>query len=303
MKLSDLVNYKNQLEVLSTVKAQEFVNTELTKFTYLVNDPLLEQDLSELNVAFNKFNNTVSRIQQNLKLSIEEAEKPWFQESYELYDGELSSEAANIFAVRQPTSDEDASMFRARLSRYVDWHHAGLIIRPGKETFIQDMVGFDPLYLVDINHDFLAPAIENFAEQYQRRLRTYIIKEDSQEILTALPNNQFSICLAYNYFNFRPFEIIKQYLLEVYQKLKPGGIFIMTFNDCDKSSAVKLVENYYCCYTPGYLMRELAQSMGFEIEFYWDDYGPSTWMELKKPGSLSSLKGGQTLAKILPKQL
>jgi hypothetical protein len=41
--------------------------------------------------------------------------------------------------------------------------------------------------------------------------------------------------------------------------------------------------------------------MGYEIVYSSNGYGPSTWIELKKPGKLSSLKGGQALAKILPK--
>jgi hypothetical protein len=106
------------------------------------------------------------------------------------------------------------------------------------------------------------------------------------------------MCLVYNYFNYRPFEVIKRYLIEIYQKLKPGGILIMTFNDCDRVSAVKLVENKFCSYTPGYLVRELGESLGYEIEFSWNDPGPSTWIEFKKPGTLNSIRGGQALAKI-----
>lgn len=177
-----------------------------------------------------------------------------------------------------------------------------MIIRPGIENFIDSMVALDPLYLVDLSHDYLAPALSKFNNQYQNRLRTYAVKEDlDQEILGQIPNDQFALCFAYNYFNFRPFEILKKYLDEIYQKLTPGGVFIMTFNDCDRASAVQLVENFYCCYTPGYLVRELAVSMGYEIEYSWNDPGPTTWLELKKPGTLTSLKGGQTLAKVLPK--
>lgn len=302
MKLSELVAYKNELDKLSIIKAQEFTNLELSKFTHLVDSIDLEADLRDVNIAFNNFNNTVKQLYKDLNVAIEIAEKPWFQESYELYEGELNSTADTILNLRPVTSSEDAVLFKSRLARYIDWHQAAMIIRPGRETFIGDMVGCDPLYLVDLNHDFLTPSIESFPEVYQRRLRKYTIKEDGN-ILEALPDNQFGLCLVYNYFNFRPFEIIKQYLVEIYTKLKPGGVLILTFNDCDRVSAVKLVEQYYCCYTPGYLMRELASSMGYEIEFSWNNSGPSTWLELKKPGELNSLKGGQTLAKILPKPL
>ena len=77
----------------------------------------------------------------------------------------------------------------------------------------------------------------------------------------------------------------------------------MTFNDCDRDKAVMLVERRYCCYTPGKLLIQLAKTLGYEVLFQWHDNGPSTWLELKRPGTLATLRGGQTLAKILPKSI
>jgi SAM-dependent methyltransferase len=301
MKLSELVHLKNQLDKLSTANAQEFTNSELAKITHLVNDSILEQDLVDLNTSFNIFNNTISRIKSDLKSAIVEAEKSWFQESYELYEGELVSPPEDILRIRSADC-VNIDLFKSRLKLYTDWHHSAIVIRPGTESFIEDLVAFDPLYLVDLDHEYFLPALSRFNEQYQNRLRTYTISESlDQEILAKIPNNQFGFCLAYNYFNFRPFEILKKYLIELHNKLKPGGTFIMTFNDCDRASAVKLVEQYYSCYTPGYLVRELVQTMGYEIIYTWNDHGPVTWMELRKPGTLTSIKGGQSLGKIVPK--
>ena len=91
-----------------------------------------------------------------------------------------------------------------------------MIIRPGIETFIDDMVAFDPLYLVDDQHELLDPAMDRFNTLYQRRLRPYVVNERSDdEILGKLPNNQFGMCLVYNYFNYRPFEVIKRYFVSI----------------------------------------------------------------------------------------
>jgi hypothetical protein len=62
------------------------------------------------------------------------------------------------------------------------------------------------------------------------------------------------------------------------------------------------VEQHFCCYTPGQLIKDLAVGLGYETVFEYNDGGPSTWMEFKKPGSVISFKGGQALAKIIPKQ-
>ena len=62
-----------------------------------------------------------------------------------------------------------------------------------------------------------------------------------------------------------------------------------------------MVEQHFSCYTPGGMLRDLAESIGFETVFSWNDDSPSTWLELRKPGELTSLRGGQTLAKIFAK--
>jgi hypothetical protein len=72
----------------------------------------------------------------------------------------------------------------------------------------------------------------------------------------------------------------------------------MTYNDCDNHKAVKLVEQFCASYTPGYLIRDLAQDVGFKQVYTWSDDGPSVWLELTKPGQLTSKRGGQALAKI-----
>ena len=304
-KLSDLVNFKNQLDLLSTNTVQDDSNKELDKITHLFSlenyDNLLEQRKFDIQQSFDAFELELEKLKDIVKQEISVLEKPEFQKSYILYEGEFGNSADYILNLRKHKIP-NPELFQARLSRYIDWQHSAMIIRPGIENFIDSMVALDPLYLVDLSHDYLAPALSKFNNQYQNRLRTYAVKEDlDQEILGQIPNDQFAVCFAYNYFNFRPFEILKKYLDEIYQKLTPGGVFIMTFNDCDRASAVQLVENFYCCYTPGYLVRELAVSMGYEIEYSWNDPGPTTWLELKKPGTLTSLKGGQTLAKVLPK--
>ena len=310
MKLSELVAYRNQLDALSSVPTLKTANLELDKILQLVGTQPelmssfthdLDSQYADIQQIFVKFEDDLNNLKSQLNRQIETAERPWFQESYTLYEGELVQGAESVLKLRKPNT-LGTELFQNRLSQYANWKYSALIIRPGLETFIENMVAYDPLYLVDLSHDYLTPAMNKFNEQYQNRLRPYVVSEElDQDILAKIPNDQFGMCLAYNYFNFRPFEIIKKYLAEIYQKLKPGGILAFTFNDCDRPSAVKLVENYYCCYTPGYLVRELAVSMGYEIVYSWNDPGPTTWMELKKPGELTSLKGGQTLAKIVPK--
>jgi hypothetical protein len=312
MKLSDLVAYKMQLDNLSARSAQRDVELGLGNITHLVGtQPIqlsnfkqqLDTQYNKINQHIDQFEHQLNQLKQSIKAQIEIEEKYWFQESYRLYDQEMCSDSAEYILNRRPVLDnETENLLRVRVQNYVDWQHPGMIIQPGLEKFVEDMVGYDPLYLVAQQHDLLVPTFNRFPEEYQRRLRLYTVKETiDTEILDKIPNNQFGICLVYNFFEFKPFEIIRSYLTEIYQKLKPGGTLIMTFNDCDRDKAVKLVEQHYACYTPGTMIQQFASTVGYNQIFSWNNDGPTTWLELRKPGTLTSLKGGQTLAKIINK--
>lgn len=312
MKLSDLVHYKKQLEQLSSNPTLRTATSDLNIITHLCStQPIqvghfaidLEGNQTAIADAFRNFETTLDQLKVELKQLIESSEKPWFQESYRLYEIESPHETVDyILDRRADISDQTEKFFHTRLTRYTDWHYPAMIIRPGRETFIQSMVACDPLYLVDDKHELLSPAMDLYNETYQRRLRPYVVKDSiDEDILDKLPNGQFGLVFAYNFFNFKPLEVIKKYFEEIYTKLRPGGAFLFTFNDCDQTKGVIMVEQHFCCYTPGGMLKDLAESMGFETVFSWNDDSSSTWLELKKPGELTSLRGGQTLAKIFAK--
>lgn len=312
MKLSQLVNYRTQLDAMSASLIGQASDKEIEKITYLVQNQnvqiaefsqKLQQRRADIEKSFDLFESDLQALKAELDTLIESTEKPWFAESYRLYEQEMVNETAEYILNRRPNIQPETEQFyRTRIVRYNNWQHPAMIIRPGRETFINELLASDPLYLVDENHDLLLPSMSVFNEQYQNRLRPYTINErQDQEILGKLPNGQFGLVFAYNFFNFRPFEVLKRYFSEIYQKLRPGGVLAFTFNDCDRDKGVMLVEQHFCCYTPGYLVRELAQSVGYEVLFSWSDQGPSTWLELRKPGEFSTLRGGQALAKVIPK--
>lgn len=314
MKLSDLVAYKTALDKLSTRSAQREVELGLGKITNLVDTQQiqlgnfkqeLDKQYNEIHQSIDQFENKVSELKKAVQVQIELEEKYWFQESYRLYDQEMRNDSAEHVLNRRPVLTDDVeNLLRVRVQNYVDWQHPGMIIQPGLEKFVEDMVGFDPLYLVAQQHDLLIPAFEKFPEEYQRRLRLYTVREDlDHNILEKIPNEQIGLCLVYNFFEFKPFEIVRKYLTEIYQKLKPGGTLIMTFNDCDRDKAVRLAEQHYACYTPGSIVQQFATTIGYNQIFSWNNDGPTTWLELRKPGTLTSLRGGQTLAKIVHKSV
>ena len=73
----------------------------------------------------------------------------------------------------------------------------------------------------------------------------------------------------------------------------------MTYNNCDLANGVIRAEHCWMLYTPRRLIEKHAVDLGFELVTAHDGKGDVSWLELKKPGDLASLRGGQTLAKIL----
>ena len=321
MKLSELVAYRNHLLEFDVSNIQYTARHKLEEIVYNVQNSViqpraftqtLQEDQKRVINAFDHFDSTLNELTNELDSMIETAEKTQYAESTRVYNEEVArygrlDDATNkkvnqqILDRRMPITADVQQMISNRIKSYVDWKYPGLIIRPGVETFINDLVALDPLYVVDYSTELLQPAFSTFPEEYQRRLRVYKQDPCSANVLDTLPDNQFGMCLAFNFFEFTPLEVVEQYLRNIFNKLRPGGILAMTFNDCDRAHCVALVEKNFCFYTPGNRVKAIAKSIGYRQMFSWTDMGNLTWLELRKPGELESIRGGQTLAKIVNK--
>lgn len=314
MKLSQLVDYCNQLDQIDLEPHCSNATRHLDGIAHVVRNhemqvgghtSNLDSNLNDIKSGIDKFRNTLSSMRDDLQKQIVAQEPAYFQESLRLHEQEMCFETTEYILNRRLSIDSNSDIIlRTHLRTYGDWRLPGMIIRPGKETFIEDMVPLDPLYLVDHNQDLLNPSMEQFTIEYRRRLRPYIINDwqwHMHKILDQLPNNQFGLIFAYNYFNYKPMEVIQKYLDEILEKLRPGGVFIMTYNDCDRAHGVALAEQNFMCYTPGSRIRKYAESIGFETVYQHTGQGDLSWVELKRPGEITSIRGGQSLAKIVAK--
>ena len=130
---------------------------------------------------------------------------------------------------------------------------------------------------------------------YQGRVRKYLI-DDFQ--IEGLPQNQFGFIFSYNFFNYLSLDSIKQYLIQAFKWLRPGGIMVFTYNNADLPIPASYADNYYMSYVPKSILIPMCESLGFEIEQTQDfDLGVS-WVEIKKPGKLSTIKASQALGEI-----
>ena len=307
MKLSELVALKIMLNSMPVKPIQMAANEELDKIIHLLtlNSEVMEKEISvtdfkyqELQTAFDNFQQQISVNQNHIEKLIAQEEKHWVQQSFQIYKDLSERHHDDIMNSLRPIRHPELEL-RSKLKMQADWRYPGMIIRPGVEDFINSMVSYDPLYVVDVNSHMVNKSTNCFGEQYQARLRPVVIEENlDQEILEKIPNNQIGMCFVYNFFNHRTLEHINKYLTEIYNKLRPGGILIMSFNDCDRVPGVVLVEQNLSCYTPGTAIIQMAKHIGYECLYSWHNDLANTYLEIHKPGRLVSNRGGQSLAKI-----
>ena len=312
MKLSDLVDYLNQLDAADYDKSCYAAMRGLDAIMHTIDSHTSSLDdwntnLSDLrrqiDQSIDSFTGKIEDLKSHIRSKIKQIEPQYYQRSSDLWEHEMYYETAEYILNRKLSIDSDSNvLLRSAIRNYGDWRVPGLIIRPGLENFIEDMVPLDPLYIVDQSKDLMHPAVTKFTPEYQRRLRLYEVNDyRDQEALQQLPDGQFGFVFAYNYFNYRPMEVIDRYLRAVFKKLRPGGVFFMTFNNCDRAHGVALVERSFMCYTPATELIRRAESYGLEVGNQYTGQADVSWLELRKPGTITSLRGGQTLAKIIPK--
>jgi len=302
MKLSQIVVYRQKLEHLrenffvgTGKKTREELFRELGKISHSFLD--LDQKFNQLD---NEFVETINREIQLLIDQHRHLEKQCLTDSAN-YFGPMIESAEFITNTRWKLSPQTQQLIVNKIRSHSDWIFPGLIFRPSALDDIRPMVSCNPLYLVDVNQDILNETMKNYPIEFQQRLRPYVIDQNKENFLSILPFENFGLIVAPYYFNFRDLPTVEKYLAEIFKLLKPGGICSFSFNDCDHSHETKMAENLVNSYIPGSMLKSKIFNMGYHIIFARRDITGISWWEIQKPGKISSVRGGQPLAKIIAK--
>jgi SAM-dependent methyltransferase len=193
------------------------------------------------------------------------------------------------------------SQLTARVTQFSDWHYPGLIMGCKSIDWINCLVSTDPLYLTNYDTYNINSIIQQYSDIYQRRLRIYnILNNDYSE----LPQGQFGLILGWEYFNYLNLKEIEKNIIEAFKLLRPGGVFIFSYNNCDLISGAETAENSVMSYCSARKIQQLAEIHGFEILALSDipigdeTYKFISWAELRKPGELKTIKLHQVLGVI-----
>ena len=192
----------------------------------------------------------------------------------------------------------------SKITLYSDWHYPALQINPRSKKWIEPMVANDPLYLTHSNIAMVKDMIKEYPELYQNRLRLYEIVDRD---FSKLPMAQFGFVLCWDNFNHLSLDKIEKYIREVWKLLRPGGGFIFSYNNCDIESIALKIEKQSGSYASANWLNKLFDEIGYEITAWHDDETGDafnthiSWVEIKKPGDLKTVKAAPTMGQILKK--
>ena len=315
--LSNLAKIKKSFSDNDVIALEKYVNDELSLLTdkttklwpYLQKDGEYSNNLLNLSTIYNKLINdfdelihTKSLIDNEANDVILELEKKYLQNNYTQYENTHDTPEYIMKRLSEYSlfiDDGDNSTLIGRINFHSSWKYTGMHIRPGLCEMSPYMLSFDPLYIVDENEELFKQIKEQFSAKYQARLRYKYVNENAENIFNNIPKQQIKFILITDFFNYKPFEVIKRYLTEIYNDiLCDGGTVIFTYNNCDDPSAIVNAENNMNSYTPQRLIKPFIEQLGYIFINEFTSHNLS-WIEIKKKGIHKSLRGGQCLAKII----
>lgn len=309
-KLTELVKIRELLEsvyvtdnIVSAVKTLEnnlvsvSRDTPLTDVTadvdQVVND--LSRLYSDLQFNQDRYGLVLTRIDQQIQL---EAQK-FYTDNYSLELRVETEAVENIRKVRvMDLSVETKQAVIDRIQLHTTWRYPALEIGCRDGEWTGHMVAADPLYITDHYREFLESAPAQFPEEYQRRLRTYLTRDTD---LSMLPQSQMAFVFCWNFLNYRSLDTVKEYLKSVRDLLRPGGVFMFSYNNGDRSKQAGYAEGFWMSYLPKSMLVPLCESLSFEVIHTHDISGEGTdvsWIEIKKPGELATVKANQVMGEI-----
>lgn len=306
MNLIDCLKFLESMKELNTsFESQEFFLSTRAEVEQCAIPLAAESHQSKIVEAHQQLINSYAQYQaqlthltQSVQNHIEQLDQTHLVTSFNTWQGgEQHAESKHILERNIQIDPITKEILALRLQMKTGWQWPCLVLRPALAWHLEKLVACDPVYFVDTDMALLSVTDSWFTPEYQQRLCKYVYKEtQSAALLSTLPSNQFGLIYVPTVLNFRPLELITQYLKEFFSLLRPGGFLLFTFNNCDTVSAAQLFDRFSGSYVPYRLLKPVVQSIGYEIVYEFNDAKAMSWLELRKPGQLTSIRSAQTLA-------
>lgn len=308
--IDTLENLSADQSINSAIKQLELVMSENTDTGRFKAHDKLDQSI----VHFKEVLSNLEKIQEHNFTTIEDTNEKIDQIASQLKSPLVENFSFQVFQLDNTISQ----MVLDRMQKYVGSSYPGLRLGcryVGQNEvdenrqldnslsilFSNQLVALDPLYFCDVNESLISQATDHFNEAYKNRIRKYTVVNHD---LSILPTNQFGFIFCWWVFNFKTIDSIKDYLKNVYDLLRPGGTFMFSYNNSDIFESARLVDMQVMSHVPYRHLVKLCDEIGFLIDSNLDVKNSDplvefvSWLEIKKPGTLKTVKLKQVLGKI-----
>lgn len=190
----------------------------------------------------------------------------------------------------------------SKIRKFTDWKYPTLEIGPGDGKWTDNLVGSDPLYLLDIHKEYLDKVAMKYPKLFSDRIRCYCIGPENNKSyfdFSNLPNNQIGFIFSWGVFDFYTYNEVDLLLSSCHNVLRPGGELTFSYNDCDYISGIKLFEENRKTWLTQNLLLQLFEKYKFTVvEFECNSEQDIFWVTVQKTGKKQSIKTSQPRTKL-----
>lgn len=295
---SDIDNNINQLSLRDSIS---------DKISILKNipDPIKNRfTLNDIHEQYQKLLSDSENIIENLKKLSTDVTKEIVAISERMFCSEDYHNKWTGYPSDKALTYDSWELFSYRMNQYSDWRFPGLVIDPCDKKVIDKLVASDPLYVLTKDIDTVTKMIEAYPLLYQKRLLIY----NEEDMMSFLPKNQFGVIALFDVFNQLTLPKIKSYLKKLLPLLRPGGYIIFTYNNCDIEEMSARAVDWNIPYASQTLIENMLNDLKFNIISFRDrPTGDAvipymSWVEISKPGELTTVKRSQAIGEIILKK-
>ena len=315
--LKNIVRYHDLVRNLDMDSVRRDINNQLSAIgtdlaTSDYDSDELKQSMSNKHLAILKiledWDTDLNTFKKKLKQAIDEYAIPYYAKSEEVYKLNCALPRLEKLS-RLKNSDllyneESKKLLINSITSKISARYACCQIQPGYGEITKEIIAGTPLYMMEeedfpsvVNTDFFNPVMN-------KRINWYSYNENDADPMHKLPQGQIGCVVAIDFFNSKTVEVIKKYLKSIYTVLRPGGTVIFTYNNCDYPKGIDKVDEMYYCYTTEEEMTTVCEEVGYKLvdsvtRGYDELDNGISWLEVTKPGELSTIRAAQGLAQIM----
>tara|TARA_R110000803_G_scaffold195005_2_gene258197 strand:- start:294 stop:1421 length:1128 start_codon:yes stop_codon:yes gene_type:complete len=278
------------LDVSSEIQQRkEIVAGQIALWKNKQNHQEVLDKLAALERAHEEYALSVNNLRSNINNVVFARERSILQKDYARFaedsvrtDDNYTSE---VISRQQYISSEFDSQVSGLIQQHVSWEYPSLEVNPADARYSIAMNAADPQYAICINDEISQIVKSKFNEYYAtRRLRIY-------DKVTDIPKNQVGFATCINMFEYMPLDPIKDITKQVFDCLRPGGKFLLSYNNCNNSKSISLLNYDFRSLNTRELMESLLYGQGFDVVSTGDSNdGGWSWLLVAKPGDLTTQK-------------